>query len=80
MEREIGDLVIVKSKEWYNLNKDFNGNVACGEYYFPAYMRKYLGKKIKITSKLNFFKCYLCDNNDNLYWTDKMFENNQIKQ
>ena len=34
MRFKVGDRVQIKSIDWYNENKDEDGEVACGEFYF----------------------------------------------
>ena len=43
--RHVGEKITIKSKEWYNENKDTNGNVLVDTYfYFTPQMSAYCGQ------------------------------------
>lgn len=50
MKYKVGDRVRIKSFEWYNENKDKNGNVHCGDKVFDDYMSVFCGSVVTIGS------------------------------
>ena len=50
MKYKIGEKVRIKSLDWYEANKDGNGENLCGCEYFTEYMQKYCGKVMTISS------------------------------
>lgn len=70
-----GSVVRIKSKEWYEQNKDSKGNVDCGEDVFIPEQKKFLGReivvaRILILDKSEKFKTSGCE-----YWfTPEMVE------
>lgn len=75
MKYKIGDRVKIKSLDWYNENKDEDGDVFCGEYDFVYPMTKLCGKIVTITC-VNTKNYYYVINEDDGYhsWTDEMIE------
>lgn len=71
MKFSIGDKVRIKSKEWYDANKDKYGSIKnCG---FIADMSRYCGKEARILHESDGF--YTIDLDDEFYfWTNEMFE------
>lgn len=53
MKYKVGDTVKIKSFNWYNKNKDFNGIVACNNAIFSKDMSQFCGKPCIIQS------CYI---------------------
>lgn len=79
MKHKVGDIVKIKSREWYNENKEKDGVVRLKEQPFARSMSEYLGKTAKImeikTSKL----WYGLDIDEQWWnWTDEMFEDEDI--
>ena len=79
MKHKVGDIVKIKSREWYNENKEKDGVVRLKEQPFERSMSEYLGKTAKImeikTSKL----WYGLDIDEQWWnWTDEMFEDEDI--
>lgn len=72
MKYKIGDKVKIKSLDWYNANRDYNGNVECGFYYFIEEMTKYCGETLTICKKYN--NKYVLQEDENFAWTDDMFD------
>ena len=72
MRYKVGDRVKIKSLDWYNKNKDTNGNVNCGSKLFTKEMSKYCEKIMIITyiSNLNIIRMGM----DNHYWIEDMIE------
>lgn len=68
-----GSVVRIKSKEWYEQNKNSEGNVDCGEDVFIPEQKKFLGREIvvvNILDKSEKFKTSGC-----AYWfTPEMVE------
>lgn|SRR5574344_1980953 len=72
---KVGDKVRVKSLEWYNFNKDENGNVLPHDdkhLFFPKGMSEYCGKEFEIRY-VNLNEIYLLKGNEQM-WEDWMFE------
>ncbi len=77
MKYKIGDVVRVKSLDWYNENKDSNG---CIDFYFPdisvslnSKMASFFGKKVTI-EKINGNSYSINEDGHRFAWTDGMFE------
>lgn len=68
MKYKKGDKVRVKSLEWFNTNKDKNGEVLC----FTSDMTPYCGKIVTISKVLPYY--YFIEESDNYAWTDSMLE------
>lgn len=49
MKYNKGDIVIIKSLKWYNLNKSFDDSCRGGQHSFSPEMKVYCGKKTKVT-------------------------------
>ena len=72
MKYKVGDKVKIKSLDWYNDNKDCDGNVECGFYYFIEEMTKYCGKILTIGDV--YRNEYELQEGENFIWTDEMFD------
>ena len=74
MKHKVGDVVQIKSLDWYNENKDEDGWV--GEEHMSSFgcdMSEYCGIKAKITAVLDDY--YVIDiDNGKWCWCDYMFE------
>ena len=78
MKFKVGDVVKVKSLDWYNENKNESGNVYFDENTFVAGMRKFCNKCATIVN-LNF-ELYEIDIDDRAFnWTDEMFEDEPVQ-
>ena len=76
MKYKIGDIVKIKSQEWYDKNKDEYGRVHC-KCLFVDNMSEYLGKTAKIIEKCdNYYDLNIDGGKWN--WTDEMFEDEDI--
>lgn len=75
MKYKVGDKVRIKSREWYEKNKDENDEIKGNAAYFVSDMAIYCGKTATIT-KINCANCiYHIDLDDDEWeWTDEMFE------
>ena len=72
MKHKVGDKVRIKSKEWYEKNKNRAGDILCGGTFFIEAMERYCGETATITS---IDKTYNINIDDNEFsWTDEMFE------
>ena len=74
MKYKNGDTIRVKSLEWYNENKDSNGDVH-DKIIFTSYMSKYCGKEMtieEVNEEEQFYHLY--EDNEAYKWTDEMFE------
>ena len=73
MKYKVGDHVRIKSLDWYNKNKDINGNVHCGDKVFDDYMSVFCGSVVTIEGV-----CYngyvIREDMQCRAWTDKMIE------
>lgn len=74
LKYKVGDRVRIKSLDWYNENKDKDGEVICGEYDFVVPMTKFCGKVVTIQSCYTS-DCYLIKEDNKCYaFTDEMIE------
>ena len=73
MKYKVGDKVKIKSKEWYDKNKDEDGDVELIDEVFKLKMIDYLGKCAVVKKCL---ETYYEINIDSGFWnwTDEMFE------
>jgi hypothetical protein len=75
MKHKVGDIVRVKSKEWYENYKNPNISTRRGSYTFVRRMSYYLGKNLTIARTYENFSFYLVKEDEGeFYWTDEMFE------
>ena len=74
MKYEVGDKVRIKSLDWYNKNKDEDGNIDIShDFTFYADRSKYCGKVFTID--VVFDNCYTVkEDNHEYYWSDEMIE------
>lgn len=74
MKHKVGDKVRIKSKEWYEENKDESGEIdSCG---FTEMMRHYCGQVATIVDMDNY--SYLIDLDNGSYsWCDGIFEDDE---
>ena len=71
----VGDKVRIKSKEWYDENKDEDGNVNI-PFFFNSEMSYYCGEITSITKieKYSYYRIYL--DGEKWNWSDEMFDEN----
>lgn len=75
MKHKVGDKVRIKSREWYEKNKNKDGDILCGGTFFVDDMVCYCGETATITS---IDKTYNINIDDNEFrWTDEMFEDDE---
>lgn len=72
MKHKVGDKVRIKSKEWYEKNKNRAGDILCGGMFFVGDMDCYCGKIATITEANVTYKIDIDDHE--FSWTDEMFE------
>lgn len=72
MKHKVGDKVRIKSREWYEKNKNTSGDILCGGTFFVEDMERYCGETATITSVDKTYNINIDDNEFN--WTDEMFE------
>ena len=73
MKYNVGDKVRIKSIDWYNKNKDVDGDVLCGEFDFVEGMKKFCSETFTISDDDG--DCYLMlEDNYGYAWTDEMIE------
>ena len=74
MRFKVGDRVRIKSIDWYNENKDKNGDIDIShDFTFYADRSKYCGRVFTISEV--FDNCYFVkEDNNEYYWADEMFE------
>lgn len=74
LKYKVGDQVKIKSLDWYNENKDEDGDVFCGEYDFVDLMTKFCGKVVTIENCYEH-DCYtIKEDNEGFVFTGEMFE------
>lgn len=77
MKYKVGDKVRIKPLEWYNLNKNYRGDIELRPdrvvYTFVEPMSAYCGKIAKITG-VNQQHYDIDLDSDKYFWTDDMFE------
>ena len=71
---KVGDKVRIKSLDWYNSNKDEDGEITMNGITFIKEMSKYCGEEFEIRCVSPNGICYL----NGIYWcwSDWMFEGN----
>lgn len=73
MKYKVGDRVAVKSRKWYDENKDEYGIIQIGTDTFVRSMSKFCGGTVTISQLKN--KSYLIEGDpDKFHWYDDMFE------
>lgn len=79
MKYKVGDKVRIRSKEWYERNKNEYGVVVASTVNFNENMSKFLGKEAIITNVYNGY--YTINLTSDLYsWDDYMFEETPEKR
>lgn len=73
MKRKIGDKVRIRSKEWYEQNKNEHGLITETQPNFVSSMSRYCGR-IATIIEIDEDGDYKIDLDPNYYWSDKMFE------
>ena len=74
MKYKVGNKVRIKSLDWYNKNKNEDGDVNCGSQPFIENMIKFCGKTLTI-SQIDYEEdCYFIEEDDKYAWTDEMIE------
>lgn len=71
--RKVGDIVTIRSREWYDRNSQGVNCLKCGGLYFPRSMAEYCGEKAKITMIDYSGNAYRL-NDMPFWWNDLMFE------
>ena len=74
LKRRVGSIVKIKSKEWYNKNKNKYGSVEAGDEAFVEAMAEHCGKLATITSILGNTYYGIDVDEEEYSWTDEMFE------
>lgn len=79
MKHKVGDIVRIKSREWYNINQGEYSKVRCGNIFFFEEMSVYCGKSAKIENIIDSeYYCLDVDNHE-WFWSDEMFEESEPK-
>lgn len=79
MKFKVGDKVRVRSLDWYNENKDYNGNVKISHVCLNKDMSKYCGMTATVTKVLgNHY--YLDIDEKNFCWQGWMLEDEVVKE
>ena len=71
---KVGDKVRIKSIDWYNENKDKDGDVPCGEYIFVPYMLVFCEKILTIDVDFEDGTYLMKEDNDGFVFTTEMIE------
>lgn len=85
MKHKVGDKVKVKSLEWYNANKDKDGDIKCQDtLYFTHPMSEFCGKIVTIaeiwSNEIWVDDFYLILEDDQIFeWTEDMFEDDDLE-
>ena len=74
MKYKVGDKVLIKSLDWYNMHCDDAGNVDCGCEIFEKEMKPYLGKVFTIHRIVDNSKYEMEEAFDFFLFTDEMIE------
>ena len=74
MKYKVGDRVKIKSIDWYNENKDANGDVDCGSQLFIKTMIKFCGKVLTISQVDHEDDYYNIEEDTKFVLTDDMIE------
>ena len=69
-----GDKVRIKSLDWYNKNKDEDGDVPCGDYDFVEGMSVFCGKILTIDIDFEDGTYLMKEDSHGYVWTDEMIE------
>lgn len=80
MKYKNGDTVKIKSYQWYNANKDSNGDVHDCKILFNSTMSMYCGKEMtieEVNEEEQFY--YLYEDIEAYKWTDGMFEDDDFE-
>lgn len=72
MKHKVGDIVRVKSKAWYDENKDEDGQIDFLDWAFIPEMVEYCGKELTIRNKSDVH--YSMTECPNWCWCDDMLE------
>ena len=73
MKLKIGDKVRIKSLNWYNLNKDKDGFVHCGDRVFDNYMSVFCESVVTI-GEVDLYGYGIREDMQCRTWTDEMIE------
>ena len=74
MEYQVGDKVLIKNIDWYNKNKDEDGDVLCGDYEFVSYMTVFCGKILTIDVVFEDGTYFMKEDTDGFVFTNEMIE------
>lgn len=73
LKYKVGDKVRIKDIDWYNKNKNDDGDVSCGEFNFVEGMKKFCSETLTISEDVGDGYLMLEDYRGYL-WTDEMIE------
>lgn len=74
MEYHVGDKVLIKSLDWYNKNKDKDGDVPCEDYDFVSYMSVFCGKILTIDVVFEDGTYLMKEDTNGFVFTDEMIK------
>ena len=74
MKYKVGNKVRIKSLDWYNKNKDDEGDIDCGEYFLTYSMTKYCGQIMTISDVIRGYSYDMIEDDGKYVWTDEMIE------
>lgn len=75
MKYKVGDRVRIKSREWYEKNKNRAGDILCGGTFFIDDMVCYCGNIATIASVDRIYRLDI--DNSEFEWSDEMFEDDE---
>ena len=74
MKYKVGDKVLIKDINWYNKNKDEDGDISCGEFIFVSHMSKFCGKILTIDVVFEDGTYLMKEDTDGFVFTNEMFD------
>ena len=74
MKYEVGDKVLIKDINWYNKNKNEDGDISCGEFVFVSSMSKFCGRILTIDVDFEDGTYLMKEDTDGFVFTNEMFD------
>ena len=73
LKYKVGDRVLIKNSDWYNMNKNADGFVHCGDRVFDNYMSVFCGSVVTIGG-VGLYGYAIREDIQCRTWTDEMIE------
>ena len=74
LKYKVGDKVLIKDINWYNKNKNEDGDISCGEFIFVSSMSKFCGKILTIDVVFEDGTYLMKEDTDGFVFTNEMFD------